>query len=222
MLCLRGFEPYSRWVPLIIVDCEQTSCPVRKALTKQGFKKNIPQEILKYLKQQNLSPVPLMQEIKGNMDDVLSWNDLRDDEKAKRYFQLQNRYLACKRPEEITSGVSDLTSSTQDSSTETTAALSTPLNPFNVTPELTQAAISQKPEKESLTPPPPLNPAFLTSPPTLETPSQQGPKRKRRRIQILSYLDDHNAHAKQLRKRSRHKKFQIKSYKYSMGEEDED
>ena len=139
MLCLRGFEPYSRWVPLIIVDCEQTSCPVRKALSKQGCKKNIPQEILKYLKQQNLSPVPLMQEIKGNMDDVLSWNDLRDDEKAKRYFQLQNRYLACKRPEEITSGVSDLTSSTQDSSTETTAALSTPLNPFNVTPELTQA-----------------------------------------------------------------------------------
>ena len=29
------------------------------------------------------------------MDDVLSRNieDLRDDEKAKRYFQLQNRYL---------------------------------------------------------------------------------------------------------------------------------
>ena len=100
--------------------------------------------------------------------------------------------------------------------------MSTPLNPFNVTPELTQAAVSQKPEKESLTPPPPLNPAFLTSPPTLETPSQQGPKRKRRRIQILSYLDDQNAHAKQLRKRSRHKKFRIKSYKYSMREEDED
>ena len=28
------------------------------------------------------------------MDDVLSVNDLRDDEKDKRYFQLQNRYLA--------------------------------------------------------------------------------------------------------------------------------
>ena len=171
-----------------------------------------------------------MQEKKGNMEDVLSRNNLRDDEKARRYFQLQNKYLAFKeqlntstRPEEIISGVSDLmTSSTQDSSTTTTAALSTPLNPFNVTPELTQAAISQKPEKESLTPPPPLNPAFLTSPPTLETPSQQGPKRKRRRIQILSYLDDQNAHAKQLRKRSRHKKFRIKSYKYSMREEDED
>ncbi|CAH3198528.1 unnamed protein product [Porites evermanni] len=90
----------------------------------------------------------------------------------KRYFQLQNRYLAFKeqlntrtRPEEIISTVPDLTSRTQDSSTATTA-FSTPLNPFNVTPELTQAAISQKPDKESLTPPPPLNPAFLTPPPT--------------------------------------------------------
>ena len=97
--------------------------------------------------------------------------------------------------------------------------MSTPLNPFNVTPELTQAAFSQKPDKESFTPPPPLNPAFLTPPSTVETPSQQGLKRKRHRIQFLNYLDDHKAHVKQLRKR-RHKKF--KPYKYSMGEKDED
>ena len=136
------------------------------------------------------------------MDDVLSRNDLREDEKAKRYFQLQDRYLAFKeqlnrgtRPKEIISGVPDLTSSTQDSSTATTA-VSTPLNPFNVTPELTQAAVSQKPEKESFTPPPPLNPAFLTPPPTVENPSQQVPKRRRRRIQFLNYLDDLNAHSK--------------------------
>ena len=86
-----------------------------------------------------------------------------------------------------------------------------------VTPELTQAAISQKPDKESLTPPPPLNPAFLTPPPTVETPSQ-GPKRKRRRIQFVNYLDDHKSHGKQLKKR-RHKKF--KPYKYSMGEDED-
>ena len=35
-----------------------------------------------------------MQEIQGHMDDVLSGNDLRDDEKDQRYFKLQNRYLA--------------------------------------------------------------------------------------------------------------------------------
>ena len=88
-----------------------------------------------------------MEEIQGNMDDLLSRNDLRDDEKAKRYFQLQNRYLAFKeqlntrtRPEEIISTVPDLTSRTQDSLTAT-AEFSTPLNPFNVTPKLTQAAV---------------------------------------------------------------------------------
>ncbi|CAH3195574.1 unnamed protein product, partial [Porites evermanni] len=203
--------------------------PSEEGFNQAGFQENIPQELLKYLKQQTLSPVPLlpaMQEIQGNMDGVLSRNDLRDDEKAKRYFQLENRYLAFKeqlntrtRPEEIISTVPDLTSRTQDSSTATTA-FSTSLNPFNVTPELTQAAISQKPDKESLTPPPPLNPAFLTPPPTVETPSPQGPKRKRRRIQFLNYLDDHKSHGKQLKKR-RHKKFRVRPYKYSMGEEDD-
>ena len=65
-----------------------------------------------------------MQEIQGNMDDVLSGNNLRDDEKDKQYFQLQNRYLALKeqlnsrtQPEVIITTVADLTSSTQDSST---------------------------------------------------------------------------------------------------------
>ena len=82
------------------------------------------------------------------MDDMLSRNSLRDDEKAKRYFQFQNRHLAFKeqfnirtRSEEIISGVPDLTSSTQDSSTATTA-LQTPLNLLNVTTEFTQAASS--------------------------------------------------------------------------------
>ena len=152
----------------------------------------------------------------GNMDDLLSGNDLRNDEKAKGYFELPNKYLAFKeqlntrtRPEEIISTVPVLTSRTQDSSTATTA-FSTPLNPFNVTPELTQAAISQKPDKESLTPPPPLNPAFLTPPPTVETPSQ-GPKRKERRIEFVNFLDEPNAHGKQ-RKGTRHEKFRVRPY----------
>ena len=107
------------------------------------------------------------------------------------------------RPEEVISTVLDLTSRTQDSLTATKHS-PLPSTPFNVTPQLTEAAVSQKPDKESLTPPPPLNPAFLTSPPTVEIPPQQGPKRKRRRMQFVNYLGDHKAHAKQLRKR-RHK-----------------
>ena len=125
-------------------------------------------------------------------------------------FSLQNRYLAVKeqlntrkRPGEIISTVPDLTSSTQDSSTAT-AAFSTPINPFNVTPKLTQAAILQKPENESSTPPLTLNPGFLTPPPTVETPSQ-GPKRKRRRIQFVNYLDDVNDVYGKQRKRTLNK-----------------
>ena len=128
--------------------------PSEEGFNQAGFQENIPLELLKYLKRQTLSPVPFlpaMQEMQGNMDDVLSGNDLPDDERAKRYFQLQNRYLTFKeqlntrtRPEEIISTVAD-TARTLDISTAT-AAFSTPLNPFNVTPELTQAAISQKPD----------------------------------------------------------------------------
>ena len=91
-----------------------------------------------------------MQEMRGNIDYTLSRNDLRDGEKARPYFQLQNRYLAFKeqlntrsRPEEIISGVPDLVSSTEDSSTAMTA-FSTPHNPCNVTPELTQAKTPKK------------------------------------------------------------------------------
>ena len=38
-----------------------------------------------------------MLEIQGNIDHLFSQQDLMDDEKAKRYFQLQNRYLALKK-----------------------------------------------------------------------------------------------------------------------------
>ena len=94
-----------------------------------------------------------------------------------------------------------LASSTQDSSTAT-APLSTPHNPFNVTP------IIQKPKNKSSTPPPQLNSAFLTSPPTVDTPSQ-APKCKRRRIQFVDYLDDVNDAYRKQKKRARHKKLQV-------------
>ena len=91
--------------------------PSEEGFNQAIFQENIPQELLKYLKQQNIAtpPVlPAMEEIKGSMDGMLSRNDLREDEKAKRYFQLQNRYLAFKeqwnsrtRPEEIISAVPD-------------------------------------------------------------------------------------------------------------------
>ena len=52
---------------------------------------NISKELLRYLKQHNLSTGPLlpaMEEVQESMDDILSRTDLSNDEKAKRYFQL--------------------------------------------------------------------------------------------------------------------------------------
>ena len=113
---------------------------------------------------------------------------------------------------------STLTSSTQKSSTSTVFA--DPLNPFNVTPALKQAAILQKPETEGSTAPPSLNPYFVTPPSTVETPSQ-APKRKRRRIHFVNYLDDDDdAHGKQERRASHTKLGALpykKNYKYSRG-----
>ena len=68
--------------------------PSGEGFNHAGFQTNILQELLKYLKKQNLSPVPLLsavKEIQGNMDDELSRTDLRNDEKAKRYVQLPNK-----------------------------------------------------------------------------------------------------------------------------------
>ena len=97
-------EAVKRPFGYLLIDLKTTTqdnCRLRtnvlsseEGFNQAGFQENISQELLKY---QTLSPVPLlpaMQEIQGNMDDMLSRNDLRDDEKVKRYFRLQNRYLA--------------------------------------------------------------------------------------------------------------------------------
>ena len=106
--------------------------------------------------------------------------------------------------------------STGDSTTVT--MLSTPLNVFNVTPNLNQAAILKTP-KALITTPPPLNPAILTPPPTVETPSPtpSAPKRKRQWTQFVNYLDGDESTKK---RRSRRVRSKSHPYKYSkQGEE---
>ena len=186
---------------------------------------NFSKELLRYLKHQNLSADPLlpaMEEVQDRMVDILSRTDLSNDEKAKRYFQLQDRYLSFKQQmntptvrhpdaierEEINSTFPEQISK-QDSSTS--KASTTPLNPFNTTPKLNQPSILPKPTTLRSTP---LisNPSILTPPPTIETPSQ-GPKRKRRCIHFVNYLDD-NVSQKQ-RKQTRRQRYRAEPYKYS-------
>ena len=93
----------------LLIDLKTTTrdeCRLRTnvLLGEEGFNQvgvegNIPQESLRYLKQQNLSAdphLPVMQRLQSGMDSTLSRSDLGGDEKAKQFLQLQNRYLTFK------------------------------------------------------------------------------------------------------------------------------
>ena len=63
----------------------------------KGFDDNrISQELLKYLKQQTLivpPPISEMQRIQNNMDNLLYRTNIGEDQKAKQYMHLQNKFL---------------------------------------------------------------------------------------------------------------------------------
>ena len=154
-----------------------------------------------------------------------------EDEKAKRFLQLQNRYLTFKqqlntntvlpdgiRPEEMNTSEPEVNLPTSTGDSTTVTALSTPLNAFNVTPNLNQAAILQTP-KALIATPPLLNPAILTPPPTVETPSPMPAalKWKRQRIWFVNYLDNDESTRKRISRRLRSK---THPYKYSKQEEE--
>jgi len=168
-----------------------------------------------------------MQRLQSGMDSTLSCSDLEEDEKAKQFLQLQNRYLTFKqlnsytpptarnRPEGMNTSQSEVNLPTSTGDASTVTALSTPLNPFSVAPNLNEATVLQGPEPEA---PTPLNPALLTPPPTVKTPPTvpSAPKRKQRRIHFVSYLDDDESTQK---RRSRRLKSQSRPYKYPKQEE---
>jgi len=73
--------------------------PGEEGFIQVGVEGNIPQQLLRYLKQQNVSAdphLPAMQRLQSGMDSTLSRSDLGEDEKAKQFLQWQNRYLTFK------------------------------------------------------------------------------------------------------------------------------
>ena len=163
----------------VLIDLKTTTrdgCRLRTNVLpgEEGFNQvrmdeSIPQELLRYLKQQNLSTDPhlsAMQRAQREMDTTLSLSrsDLGNDKKANQFLQLQNRYLTFKQqlntytppPAIKTEGLNtsqpevNLPTSIGDSTTVT--ALSTSLNPIKVAPNLSKATISQGPEPEASTP----------------------------------------------------------------------
>jgi len=110
------------------------------------------------------------------MDSTISRSDHGEDEKAKQFLQLQNRYLTFKqqlntytapparnRPKGMNTSQPKVNLPTSRGDAATVTGLSTFLNPFSVAPNLNEAAVLQGPEPA----PTPLNPAILTPPPTL-------------------------------------------------------
>ena len=73
--------------------------PGEERFDNVGVPDNISQEVLKYLKQQNLATAPVfpaMQKLQDSMDGLLSRTDLGEYERGRQYMQLQNKYLTFK------------------------------------------------------------------------------------------------------------------------------
>ena len=174
--------------------------PEEEGFNQVAMEENIPQELLRYLKQQNLSSDPLlpaMQRLQNGMNGTLSRSDLGEDEKAKQFLQLQNRYLTFKqqlnaytplparnRPEEInTSSQPEVNAPTVLTPVQQPPAI-IPATPVQA-PSLEPTAKVQAPNALSTTTiytPAPfsLPPSILTPPPSVksQSPMSSPPKRK--------------------------------------------
>ena len=168
----------------------------------------VSQELLKYLKQQNLmapSVIPQMQRLEHNMDNLLYRTDLPDYDKARQYMQLQNRFLTYKHQLNSIPEAAMLTQERKPNSTsDPTGNVSTVPVPVQEPPVTIPAAPVQAPNVEptfkaadpqlitsmtASTPlPPSLPPSMLTPPPTVEMSPPK--KRKRPQIRLVNYLDD--------------------------------
>ncbi|KAL9958150.1 hypothetical protein ACROYT_G035124 [Oculina patagonica] len=158
---------------------------------------SISKELLQYLKQQNLMAAPVipeMQRLRNNMDGLQSRNDLREDENARQYMQLQNRFLTYKHqlnsiPE--ATKWAEPQEKKQISTTENLPTVPTPSPKLATVP----ATPVQAPDPQVITSmatstplPPSPPPSILTPPTTVEMSPPK--KRKRPQIRLVNYLDD--------------------------------
>ena len=183
--------------------------PGEEGFYQVGMEENIPQELLRYLKQQNLSSDPLlpaMQRLQSGMDGTLSRSDLGEDEKAKQFLQLQNRYLTFKRqlntytplparnrPEEINTSQPEVNVPTVPTPVEQPPAIipATPMQAQSLEPTAKALAPKALSTTTTYTPAPSsLPPSILTPPPSVksQSPMPSPPKRKRQRKSFCKLL----------------------------------
>ena len=203
-----------------------------------GVPDNIAQELLKYLKQQNLATarvLPVMEKLKDSMDGLLSRTDLGEYERARQYMQLQNKYLTFKQQlnsrhtesslpysegqQEMSSNLlaDNVPAPIQEPVAVTVNPVKEPVTDVQAVavPELpVQATTIQTPVSFQATPAKVFPPSFiLTPPPAGEARSQR--KRKRPRIWFVNYLEEDDRPSRRSRRlRKSH------PYKYFQEEED--
>ena len=207
--------------------------PGEEGFNQVAMEENILQELLRYLKQQNLSSDPLlpaMQRLQSGMDGTLSRSDLGEDEKAKQFLQLQNRYLTFKqqlntytplparnRPEETNTSQPKVNAPTVPTPVQQPPAIitATPMQAPSLEPTSKVLAPNALSTTTTYSPAPSsLPPSILTLPPSVksQSPMPSPPKRKRQRIHFVNYLDDDESTQK---RRSRRLKSQSHPYKYA-------
>ncbi|KAL9988568.1 hypothetical protein ACROYT_G003026 [Oculina patagonica] len=191
--------------------------PGEERFDKGEVEGNVSKELVQYLKQQNLMTPPViskLQRLQNNMDSFLSRRDLAEDEKARQYIQLQNRFLTYKHQ------LNSIPEATQEQKQISTAGnLPTVPTPLQESPVTIPAAPVQTPNQQVITSmatstplPPSPPPSILTPPPTVHVESLSPPKkRKRPQIRFVNYWDDE---PKRPSRRSRriHKNSPYKSY----------
>jgi len=174
---------------------------------------NISQELLKYIKKQNLATAPVlqaMQKLQDSMDGLLSRTDLGEYERARQYMQLQNKYLTFKQQlnsrrtgsslpysEEQREMCSNLLADNVPTPIQEPVAVT--VNPVQEPVTDVQAVAVQELPVQATTVQSPVSlqaiPAkvipsssILTPPPTGEAPSQG--RRKRPRIWFVNYVEE--------------------------------
>ena len=199
----------------------------------KGFDENIiSHELLQYLKQQTLMvppPISERQRTQNNMDNLLYRTNLGEDQKAKQYMQLQNKFLNYKH--QLKSLIPEATIPTQPqelnqiSANVLTGDVPTAPNPVQEPQEIIPATPVQVPTQ--VTAPQALStmatsssissPSILTPSPTVEMLS---PVRKRKRPQSVKFVNYLDYEPKKTSRQSR-RLHRTSPYKNSQYDEDD-
>ena len=181
---------------------------------------NISQELLQYLKQQNvMTPpvVPVKKKLQDSMDGLLSRSDLGDDERAKHYMQLQNKYLTFK--QQLNSRLKESNPPYSEEQRQISSNLMPDQEPVTVQaaavqmPTVILATAAQEPTATQVTlAEASLPSSILTPPPTVPSPTLK--RKKPPRIRFKNYLDDDD-------RPSRRSRRTYKNHPYKASQEDE-